>query len=207
MPPIDSDSEHELHTAWERGDYDRVATVFMQCFGSDVLAFLCDRLGNATDADEAFSVFAEDLWRGLPGFRWRATLRGWAFTLARNAANRLRRDPRRRRENNQPLPESSNFAQAVAEARTRTPAHRRSDVKSRLRELRSELPEEYQTLLVLRIDQGLSWPELASVLSGLGDALDDAARERWAVRLRQRFKRVKDGLRARAVAEGLLNEA
>lgn len=203
---IDPASEQLLHEAWGRGDYDAVATSFMRHYGADIFAFLLDRLRDPNDADEVFAVFAEDLWRGLPSFQWRATLRGWAFTLARNAANRWLRDPRRRRERNLPLPASSEFAQAVAEIRSRTPAHQRTDVQARLRELRSQLPERDQTLLVLRVDQGLSWPELASVLSGQGDALDDVERERWAMRLRQRFKRVKDSLRQRAVAEGLLPE-
>lgn len=58
-------------------------------------------------------------------------------------------------------------------------------------------------LLVLRVDKGMSWNDVACVLHG-GEGLGDAARAtREAARLRQRFATVKRELLARAKAAGL----
>ena len=40
-----------------------------------------------SDADEVFGMFSEKLCAGLPGFEWRCRVKGWAYMLARNAAN------------------------------------------------------------------------------------------------------------------------
>ena len=85
-----------------------------------------------------------------------------------------------------------------------TPKYLQTEVKNRMRELRAQLPVDDQSLLVLRIDKGLSWNELASIFSSQGEALSDTNRRRWATRLRQRFVSVKARLRALAEAEGLI---
>jgi RNA polymerase sigma-70 factor (ECF subfamily) len=63
---------------------------------------------------------------------------------------------------------------------------------------------EDQSLLVLRIDKGLSWNELAVVFSAAGAAMEEAEVLRSAARLRQRFASIKRRLRAMAEDEGLL---
>jgi DNA-directed RNA polymerase specialized sigma24 family protein len=57
-------------------------------YGREILGVLADQLRSAADAAEVYSLWAEDLWRGLPGFQWRCSLRAWAHRLARNAAVR-----------------------------------------------------------------------------------------------------------------------
>ncbi len=49
------------------------------------------------DAREAFSQFAENLWRGLPEFQGRAPFRIWAYRIAWNAACDIRKQPWRNR--------------------------------------------------------------------------------------------------------------
>jgi RNA polymerase sigma-70 factor, ECF subfamily len=73
-----------------------------------------------------------------------------------------------------------------------------------MRALRERLSEDDQTLLVLRIDKELSWKEIAAVMSGRGEELDDAALRRWSARLRQRFRKVKERLRVMAKEEGII---
>ena len=72
------------------------------------------------------------------------------------------------------------------EIRTRT-AVREERQRTRLEEIRAGLSAEEQTLLTLRIDQQLSWEEIAVVFSESGAAVDTAA-------LRKRFQRLKDRL-------------
>ncbi len=69
--------------------------------------------------------------------------------------------------------------------------------RAHLAELRAELSDEEQTLLVLRIDQQLAWEEIAEVLA-TPVATPDAAM------LRKRFERLKERLARLARDRGLV---
>ncbi len=197
------DLERELREHWERGDLERTATLFLERYGQEILGFLASRLRNATTSADVFSQFAEDFWKGLPGFSWRSSLRAWAYALARNAAYRHSRAPAQR-QLHQTFGEDSPFGQQVAQHRTNTQLYMKTEVKSRMRELRERLSEEDQTLLILRVDRKLSWKDLAVALSET-DA-EGAELARKATNLRQRFQHAKSRLRALAVADGLLSD-
>jgi RNA polymerase sigma-70 factor, ECF subfamily len=198
--------ENEARRAFNGGDFERAAAVALNGFGGEIFGFLVDRLRSESDAADVFSDFVEDLWRGLPAFQWRSTVRVWAYVLARNAANRHVRSPARRASRNLPLSRVPGLAEVVERARTRTRMHLRSEVKSAVARLRENLPPDDQLMLSLRIDKELSWAEIAQVLAGACE--DDAkTRARAAARLRQRFKTVKARLRRQAEAAGLLDES
>jgi RNA polymerase sigma-70 factor, ECF subfamily len=59
--------------------------------------------------------------------------------------------------------------------------------RAELEALRAELSDEDQTLLVLRLDQDLTWEEVAEVLSLEGRAVEAAT-------LRKRYERIKGRL-------------
>ena len=80
----------------------------------------------------------------------------------------------------------------------------RSETKQRLRALREGLPEAEQTLLILRVDRGLGWREIAQIMAGPDAGREDELLERAAARMRKQFQQVKAKLRALAQAEGLL---
>ena len=191
----------EFRTLVESGDLQAATTRFMERYGGDILAFLVVQFRDQSDASEVFSQFTEDFWRGLKGFQWRTTLRSWGYTLACNAANRYRRSQRRREAQ---LVHPHRTPDCPQERRSSTAPYIRTEVKKRMRALRMQLPVDDQTLLLLRIDKGLSWNELAVVFSGQGDGMDDAETARWAARLRQRFATIKARLKAMAQREGLL---
>ena len=67
----------------------------------------------------------------------------------------------------------------------------------RLEELRRELSTEEQNLLVLRLDQQLSWDEIAAIVSS-------AAEPASAAVLRKRFERLKERLARLARERGLV---
>jgi RNA polymerase sigma-70 factor (ECF subfamily) len=198
----ESTFEAAQRQAFEEGSLDEVAARLIERHGAAILAFLRDRLRDDGAAQEVYAQFLEDLWRGLPGFGFRASLRSWAFTLARNAAARQLRDPARRRARNQALPADSRLEPAELLPRSPTPAYKQTLMKERLRDLRRRLPEEDQTLLVLRVDQRFSWEELLEVLHRPQTEGEERVKE--LARLRQRFKRAKDVLRKLAEAEGLI---
>jgi len=60
-------------------------------------------------------------------------------------------------------------------------------------------------LLMLRVDRGLSWLELAEVMFSGEAALGDEERKTEAARLRKRFQHAKDRLRKLAQEAGLLD--
>lgn len=185
----------------DEGDLEAAASLFMETYGGEILGFLHLWLRNQIEAQEVFSEFTEDFWRGLPSFLWKTSIRSWGYTLARNAACRSRRASRRR---SVPLTHPSRMLEPANRAHTRTPQYLRTEVKHRMRELRAQLPIDDQSLLVLRIDKGLSWKELAVIYSGKGEMLSEADTKRWAARLRQRFVTIKEQLRELAEAEGLI---
>jgi RNA polymerase sigma-70 factor (ECF subfamily) len=199
-----SELDQTIRQACESGDFQRAATKALEAHGPEVLSFLVARLHTRSDGEEAFSMFAEDLWKGLPGFAFRCSVRGWLYTVARNAANRYATSPHNRARKNLNVSLQESVAELVQVGRSATQAHKRTDVKERLRALREKLPLEDQTLLILHVDRDLPWRELAMVMHERGELLDGEALVSESARLRKRFERVKASLRELAVADGLL---
>jgi RNA polymerase sigma-70 factor (ECF subfamily) len=67
--------EQRLRHAWDNGDFRAVTTLVIEHYGPEIIGVLAARLRSAADGADVFSLFAEDLWRGLPAFQWRSTLR------------------------------------------------------------------------------------------------------------------------------------
>jgi RNA polymerase sigma-70 factor (ECF subfamily) len=192
--------EQPIRDAHARGDYERAATLAVEACGQEILSFLITRLGDQPGHD-VFSDFLEDLWRGLPTFGWRSSLRTWTYTLARHAAVRHLRRPHHRRAQ---LVTSAEFSVLAERVRSDTAAYLRTEIKDRFRELRAQLPDDDQTLLILRIDRNLSWRELALVMAEPGVTPSDDELDTASARLRAHFQRAKERLRELAQAEGLL---
>lgn len=199
------DSSLGVRDAFERGDYEAAATLTLHGYGPELMRFLVERLRDENEAREVFSQFVEDFWRGLPRFEWRCSMRAWAYTLARHAANRHARAPRRRPECNLPLTLAEGVPEVIERSRTATHLHLRSEVKERVRKLREALPCDDQLLVTLRIDKGMTWPEIAFVLEETEPGADPGALALAAARVRQRFQTVKARLRRLARREGLLD--
>ena len=89
------------------------------------------------------------------------------------------------------------MSRLAAEVRSTTALHLRSEAKNAVARLREQLTPAEQSLLVLRIDRGLSWSDVASVMSTPEEHLD-------AQTVAKRFQRVKDRLRKLAEDAGLL---
>jgi RNA polymerase sigma-70 factor (ECF subfamily) len=145
----------------------------------------------------------EDFWRGLPGFRGRCSVRTWLYMLSQHAATRYRRSPWNRGQHTG----SSRVDELVVSVQSQTSPWQRTDVKDRWRELRETLEPNDRALLVLRVDRDLEWNEIARIMLGESEA-EHAAVElaREAARLRKRFQLLKEELRERARAAGLIDE-
>jgi RNA polymerase sigma-70 factor (ECF subfamily) len=165
------------------------ATAAIQGYGPKVLGYLRSILRDDNDAADAFSNFAEDLWRGIGNYRGEASFKTWAYKLAWCAAMHVRSDTFRRLGRRLESGEASGLADEI-----RTKSVVRDEVQRRgLDRLRATLTPEEQTLLFLRLDQKLGWNEVAEVLSGAGAPVEPAA-------VRKRYERLKTDL-ARLVRE------
>jgi len=187
--------EQEIRALCQAGAYAEATTAALHMYGVELLGFLRALAHDHDLAAEAFAELGEDVWKGLAKFRWQASLRSWLYQLARNALAQLRRDPRRRIDRNLPLSLAPDVAAVV---RTVTLDIQRTEVKDELRVLRDQLDPEEHELLLLRLDRGLAWKDIARVLGG-DDHLDARA-----AALRKRFERAKDRLKKLAIEHGLI---
>jgi RNA polymerase sigma-70 factor (ECF subfamily) len=187
--------EERVRRALARGDTDAAATEMIRVLGPEILAFLRRVMAGAEDAQDAFALFTEDAWRGLPGWRGDSSLRTWAFRVARHAAAHVVRDPWRRHRERLGV-----RAVRGLTADPPTPGRLALDGRAEaLARMRGELSGVDDLLLVLRVGHGLSWQEVASALS-------DGEESPSAATLRKRFERLKDRLAQEARSLGLLGE-
>jgi len=170
------------------------ATAAIQEFGPPVLRYLRSLLRDEDDASDAFSMFAENVWRGLSTWRGEGSLKAWCFRLAWNAAINLRNEAWRRRGRRFFTGEASALAEEIR-TRSHVKVERQRQVLDKLRE---SLDVEDLSLLALRIDQKLSWAEISDVLAADGERTEPAA-------LMKRFERLKGRLAKMAKDQGLID--
>lgn len=191
--------EEQVARLRAQGQLKAAASLAIERYGPEVLSFLETMLRDHADASDAFAQACENLWKGLRRFEGRASMKTWFYTLARNAASRLRRSSRHRRLAR--LSEISNVADRV---RSRTRPHLQTEVKRGFASIRDSLEDGDRILLVLRVDRAMSWNEVARVMANDDDGDSDEDIARIAARLRKRFQSVKELIRERAVATGLI---
>ena len=122
-------------------------------------------------------------------------MRVWCYRLAWHAAARFLRDPYRGRGRRL---ETTELSRLIDEVRSSVFLGRDQARQATLDRLRGGLSPDERALLVLRVDRGLSWGEVALVLSDeQGAPVEESA-------LRKRFERLKEKLAGQARREGLL---
>jgi RNA polymerase sigma-70 factor (ECF subfamily) len=188
------DLEPRILALLDAGDLSGSATEALRGYGPQILGYLTAVMRDEDDAHDVFSQFAEDLWRGLPGFRRESSVRTWAFRLAWHAASRYARDPYRKRHRPILTTEASKIAEQVRSTMSTYAPGGRAD---RLLKLRESLDKEEQTLLILRVDKAMPWEDVAEVLRADGEPATPAA-------LRKRFERLKEKLGRLAREQGLI---
>ena len=184
------------------GAYDAAAKEALERYGAELFGFLINVLGSEADASEVFLQVGEDLWRGLPRFGLRSSVRTWLYVLARNAATDYRRSPWNRRDRRT---SDAELGEILARTRSRTSPWLQTELKEKVRALRESLSPEDRTILVLRVDRGLAWEDVARVILG-DDIPDDKVLAREVARVTKRYQLIKDQLRKRARETGLVDE-
>jgi len=184
--------EARVRGAFAKGAFEEGVTEALRAYGPEVLGFLVATMRDEADADDVFAQLCEDVWRGAPSFRGDASIRTWLYVLARNAAHRFRRDPLRRR--GAALSDCAAVSAIEAEVRERTRSYLRSEVRDRVARLREALDPDDRMLLVLRVDRGMSFREIAKVFADASGGPEGEDKRREAA-LRKRYERVKERIR------------
>jgi RNA polymerase sigma-70 factor (ECF subfamily) len=197
--------EREVRRLCEGGAFVAATAAAIRVYGPEILGFLIAQHHSAGDADEVFSLWSEHLFRGLPRFGWGCSLRTWAYTLAHNASISFARG-RRARARRERAAGSQEIAAVEQQVRTETPAHQRTEAKSKLAAIRDALPPEDRMLLVLRVDKRLEWKDLARVMLGEDGDVTEAAIAKESQRLRKRFQLLKEKLVEAGKRAGILGD-
>lgn len=192
--------EQEIRGLCGRGELAGAVERALEGYGQEIMRLMASVLHDYERSRDAFSLFSENLLRGLSGFRWESSFRTWAYRLARNACYQVMHAPAGRE---QPVSMSALPDEAM-KPRSETRPWQRTSVKERFRALRESLDPQERMLLLLRVDQRLSWEDVARVMSEGEEDLSDAALKRKAAALRQQFQRIKTHLRSLAEEEGLI---
>ena len=188
-----ADAEAEIRQRCERGDLDGAVTVAIEAYGPELFGFLWGLSRDRTRAEDVFSTTCELIWLHLAKFRWQSSFRVWAYRIARNAFLRSTRETRLTR-NTVALDDMSTVRGILAVVRSTTPFMDRSEVQDRYAEIRAQLDDDDLMLLGLRIENKLSWTEVAKVMS----SSDEPPSAHDVAALRKRFERLKTRLRTLA---------
>lgn len=181
------------------GDVNAAAALAIERYGAELHGYLRALARDDDLAAEAFAVASEQIWANLARFRWEATLRTWAYRLARHALHQLRAAPSRRPLRNLPLSIAPSVELAL---RSRTAPYQRTTIKDGMRELRESLDADDHELLLLRLDRNMSWKDIARALAEDDDAAAEV--DQRAAALRKRFERIKERLKQLAIEKGLI---
>ncbi|HWL40758.1 MAG TPA: SIR2 family protein, partial [Gemmatimonadaceae bacterium] len=176
--------------ACKQGDYARAARAVIEGYGAEIYSFLVGQLrGEESKAAEVFSDFTEQLWRGLPNFDWRFSMRAWCYRLARSSHRRLLRTTDKLVE----LSETVVYG-ARPSALSSTSSHRSAEVTEEFQRLREELSPVDRDLVTLRVDRGLSWRDISFAMAA-EEAVDEESVRKTEAALRTRFAAIRKRLR------------
>ena len=192
---MDQALEQTIARHIEAGDLSAAATAAIEGLGPQILGYLGATLRDDDAAYEVFGYFCEQLWKSIGTFRAESSFKTWAYKLVMHSVSRYRRDGFRRLGRQLGSAEASALAEQV---RSRTAPYQQTAIKDQIAKLREALEPDEQTLLFLRVDQGLAWTDVAAIISEQGEPVEVAA-------LRKRFERAKTRLRKLAEEHGLLD--
>lgn len=195
--------EETIKALHEQGRFGEATRIAITGYGAEIYGYLLAILRSRDAAGDVFIEFCENVEAGFPRFEWRCKFRTWAYAITRRAARRFQAAARRQWHRQVALCDA--HTEMLAQA-SRTPTHEwlKSSVRLVFQELRRQLPEEDQTILILRLDRDLSWEEVAIVTGEFEGDTGDEAFKREVNRVKTRFNRAKGELKELGIKAGLI---
>jgi RNA polymerase sigma-70 factor (ECF subfamily) len=156
------DPETEALAALEHGDLDAALDVLMHAYGTALYRYCCQMVRDEEMARDAHQLAFVQAYEGLPRFSRRSSLRTWLFGIARHRCLDALKVDRRRR---------ARFHELTVAGDRPTPAPSAEEslatrsLAGALEACLRQLAPRIRSTVLLRFQQGLSYPEIAR-LSG-----------------------------------------
>ena len=153
----DEQTDLDLITRWKGGDQ-RAATLLVERHAGPVARFVAS-VGARGDVQDVVQDTFVRAFASLDSFRGDSSLRTWLFTIARRLLLDLRRSEKRRGEqvevqDSDAVTEYDSLDSVVAE-----------ETRKRLHEAVGRLSKTQREVFLLRVNEGLSYKDIADVAS------------------------------------------
>ena len=155
------DPEHEVLAALDRADRDQALSVLMRLYGVPLYRFCREMVADPDLAEDVHQMTFVQAYEGLPRFGRRSSLKSWLFSIARHRClDALKMDRRRKRrfEAMDELPERPVAQPSALEELSQGTRTRALEV------CLGKLAPRIRETLLLRFQQGLSYPEIARLV-------------------------------------------
>lgn len=195
LPPVAPESTAQLAYRGDRAGFADAMRHILKRYAGEVRAFLRARTNSRASMEEVFSVFSEDVWKGLPHHRSQGQPRAWLYVLARNALARHVRFKQRWRSRHVAL----DLDELELEMR-RSVSAQLGNV-AQLQPILAGLAEADRHLLEQRLVLSRPWRDIAIELMSAADSCRDDEIAKQSARLRKRFQLLLRSLRERAISD------
>jgi len=193
VPPEAPPEELRIREHCEEENFADATRLIFDEYGNEVRAFLNARTRNRVSMEDVFSAFSEDVWKGLPRFRFEGKVRSWVYTVARHALFRHAKS-RQRWGSRHVVSELDDLQMEVR----RSMDSQLGDF-ARLEPVLSGLEPGDRHLLEQRLVLSRPWREIAAeAVDGQTCSRGDIERE--SARLRKRYQVLLERLRAQLAA-------
>jgi RNA polymerase sigma-70 factor (ECF subfamily) len=158
--PLDERAEREapVLAALDRGDHDAALAVLMAEYGGAAFRYCRRLVGDEELARDAHQLTFVQAYEGLGGFSRRSSLRTWLFGIARHRCLDALKVDRRRQARFRSLAVAGDRPALVASAEERLASR---SLAGALAACLAELAPRVRAVVLLRFQQGLSYPEIA----------------------------------------------
>lgn len=155
------DPEHEILAALDRADRDQALAVLMRLYGAPLFRFCKEMVADPDLAEDVHQMTFVQAYESLARFGRRSSLKSWLFSIARHRClDALKMDRRRKRRfeamdelPERPGPQANALDELSQGARSRA-----------LETCLAKLAPRIRETLLLRFQQGLSYPEIARLV-------------------------------------------
>lgn len=157
-----ADPEREVLTALDRSDRDAALAVLMRAYGTSLYRYCREMVVDPDLAEDVHQMTFVQAYESLPRFARRSSLRTWLFGIARHRcldALKMNRRRRRRFGGMEEAPDRPGPTKSVEERLTERV------LTGALEACLRKLAPRARAAILLRFQQGLSYPEIAR-LSG-----------------------------------------